>query len=68
MIRLVVGTHRTILPWMAQETQYWSFRYILGTAYSAKTEASEISPDNRVLAEELFLSQPFVLSSLLVAH
>jgi hypothetical protein len=37
-------THRTILPWMAQETQYWSFRYILGTVYSAKTEASEMSP------------------------
>jgi hypothetical protein len=36
--------YRTILPWMAQEMQYWSFRYILGTAYSAKTEASEISP------------------------
>jgi hypothetical protein len=29
---------------MAQETQYWSFRYILGTEYSLKTEASEISP------------------------
>ena len=29
---------------MAHETQYWSFRYILGTAYSGKTEASEISP------------------------
>jgi hypothetical protein len=29
---------------MAQETQYWSFKYIFGTAYSAKTEASEISP------------------------
>ena len=29
---------------MAQETQYWSFRYILGTVYSGKTEASEISP------------------------
>ena len=29
---------------MAQETQYWSLRYILGTAYSGKTEASEISP------------------------
>jgi hypothetical protein len=29
---------------MAQDTQYWSFKYILGTAYSAKTEASEISP------------------------
>lgn len=36
--------YRTILPWMAHETQYWSFRYILGTEYSAKTEASEISP------------------------
>lgn len=23
---------RTILPWMAQETQYWSFKYIFGTA------------------------------------
>ena len=29
---------------MAQETQYWSLRYILGTEYSAKTEASEMSP------------------------
>lgn len=29
---------------MAQETQYCSFRYILGTVYSAKTEASEMSP------------------------
>jgi hypothetical protein len=37
-------TYRTILPWMAQETQYWSFRYILGTVYSGKTEASEMSP------------------------
>ena len=37
-------TYRTIFPWMAQETQYWSFRYILGTVYSGKTEASEISP------------------------
>jgi hypothetical protein len=37
-------TYRTILPWMAQETQYWSLRYILGTEYSAKTEASEMSP------------------------
>ena len=36
--------YRTIFPWMAQETQYWSFRYILGTLYSGKTEASEISP------------------------
>ena len=37
-------TNRTILPWIAQETQYWSLRYIFGTAYSGKTEASEISP------------------------
>lgn len=37
-------TYRTILPWMAQETQYCSLRYILGTVYSAKTEASEMSP------------------------
>ena len=29
---------------MAQETQYWSFRYILGTVYSLKTDASLISP------------------------
>lgn len=29
---------------MAQETQYCSLRYILGTVYSAKTEASLISP------------------------
>ena len=35
---------RTILPWIAQETQYWSLRYILGTVYSGKTEASEMSP------------------------
>jgi hypothetical protein len=35
---------RTIFPWMAHETQYWSFKYILGTVYSGKTEASEISP------------------------
>jgi hypothetical protein len=40
----VAKTYRTILPWMAQETQYWSLRYILGTEYSAKTEASEMSP------------------------
>lgn len=36
--------NRTILPWMAQETQYCSFRYILGTAYSGNTDASEMSP------------------------
>ena len=29
---------------MAQETQYCSFRYIFGTVYSLKTEASEMSP------------------------
>lgn len=29
---------------MAQDTQYCNLRYILGTAYSGKTEASEISP------------------------
>jgi hypothetical protein len=29
---------------MAQETQYCSLRYILGTVYSGNTEASEISP------------------------
>lgn len=32
---------------MAQETQYWSFKYIFGTEYSAKTDASEISPVSR---------------------
>lgn len=32
---------------MAHETQYCSFRYILGTEYSGKTEASEISPAHR---------------------
>lgn len=37
-------TYRTILPWMAQETQYCSLRYILGTVYSGNTDASEISP------------------------
>jgi hypothetical protein len=37
-------THRTILPWMAQDTQYCSLRYIFGTEYSVKTEASEMSP------------------------
>jgi hypothetical protein len=42
------GAYRTIFPWMAQDTQYWSFRYILGTVYSGKTEASEISPDQRI--------------------
>lgn len=39
-----LSTYRTILPWMAQETQYWSFKYIFGTVYSGKTEASDISP------------------------
>ena len=41
---LKLQTYRTIFPWMAHETQYWSFKYILGTVYSGKTEASEISP------------------------
>lgn len=36
---------------MAQDTQYCNFRYILGTVYSANTEASEISPGRSVLAE-----------------
>jgi len=34
---------------MAQETQYCSFRYILGTVYSAKTEASEMSPTSQLV-------------------
>lgn len=46
-------TYRTILPWMAQETQYCSLRYILGTVYSGNTEASEISPGKRRLLAEL---------------
>jgi hypothetical protein len=41
------AAYRTILPWMAQETQYWSFKYILGTVYSEKTDASPISPDTQ---------------------
>lgn len=40
------------MPWIAQETQYCSLRYILGTVYSANTEASEISPDG----EKMFSS------------
>ena len=44
-------TYRTILPWMAQETQYCSFRYILGTVYSAKTEASEMSPSSQLVLQ-----------------
>jgi hypothetical protein len=40
-------TYRTILPWMAQETQYCNLRYILGTVYSGNTDASEISPKRR---------------------
>ena len=43
----VEATYRTILPWMAQETQYCSLRYILGTVYSGNTDASEISPMKR---------------------
>jgi hypothetical protein len=41
-------TYRTIFPWIAHETQYWSFKYILGTVYSGNTEASEISPVQEV--------------------
>lgn len=46
--------YRTILPWIAHETQYWSFKYIFGTAYSANTEASEISPIHRCPLSFLF--------------
>jgi len=49
--------YRTIFPWMAQETQYWSFKYIFGTLYSGKTEASEISPVFR-LVRRFLLSCP----------
>jgi len=38
---------------MAQETQYCSFRYIFGTVYSEKTEASEISLDHVADSEAL---------------
>ena len=38
---------------MAQETQYCSFKYIFGTAYSAKTEASEISPEHDNVSVQL---------------
>ncbi len=48
-------TYRTILPWIAQETQYCSLRYILGTVYSANTEASEISPAKRGWSAKCFL-------------
>ena len=49
-----LSTYRTILPWMAQETQYCSLRYILGTVYSEKTEASEISPVDYLLARFVY--------------
>ena len=49
----VCATYRTILPWMAQETQYCSLRYILGTVYSGNTEASEISPGRSQLCFSL---------------
>lgn len=51
--------YRTIFPWMAQETQYWSFRYIFGTLYSGKTEASEISPVSMRVSKLNFLSVNF---------
>lgn len=38
---------------MAQETQYCSLRYILGTVYSAKTEASEMSPVKKTFVSRL---------------
>lgn len=46
---------------MAQETQYCSLRYILGTVYSGKTEASEISPADcqRIVHSKRF---PFLLA------
>lgn len=49
-VHLKCVTYRTILPWMAQETQYCSLRYILGTVYSGNTDASEISPVHDKLA------------------
>jgi hypothetical protein len=56
-------TYRTILPWMAQETQYWSLRYILGTEYSAKTEASEMSPVWMSCQSAVFYSSSVDMSS-----
>ncbi|KAB8293227.1 hypothetical protein EYC80_007564 [Monilinia laxa] len=52
---------------MAQETQYCNLRYILGTVYSEKTDASEISPERKsVLAHilETYLTNPICLISL----
>jgi len=51
VLLLAALTYRTILPWMAQETQYCSLRYILGTVYSGNTDASEISPRDSKLAK-----------------
>jgi hypothetical protein len=58
----VVKTYRTILPWIAQETQYWSLRYILGTEYSAKTEASEMSPVWMSCQSAVYYSPPCMSS------
>lgn len=46
---------------MAQDTQYCSLRYILGTAYSGKTEASEISPRNNVIRSWVYFFFSFFL-------
>ena len=40
---------------MAHETQYCNLRYIFGTAYSGKTDASEISPDSQSKVSEISL-------------
>jgi hypothetical protein len=49
---------------MAQETQYWSFKYIFGTLYSGKTEASEISPVFDHVRKFGLPCKPYVLSNL----
>ena len=48
---------------MAQETQYCSLRYILGTVYSANTEASEISPAGRGHGQQSSFNQLSRVSS-----
>ncbi|CAL3971669.1 unnamed protein product [Diplocarpon coronariae] len=47
---------------MAHETQYCSLRYILGTVYSGNTDASEISPQDKIWGEVKSLAR-FVLGS-----
>lgn len=55
------SAYRTILPWIAQETQYCNLRYILGTVYSGNTDASEIS---RMAADSTMLRMVNLLIAL----